>query len=222
MTDDWDKDMCCGYGAAMKWLHENRALLEEDGDMNMDKERGIGAGGSEGCSPNPELFGHSEPQTPSKDHDCPVSGLPHQGHAVAARQTKCSSSVSAPPIFLSVGIDIVEVARIESAIARHGQRFLERVFTARELGYALAKRRYAETLAGRFAAKEAFMKALGRRIPWRAVEVGSSGGIPFVTFGGEVFPGVSISHERSHAVAVFVAGGAIFSGDGGPQGEGAL
>jgi holo-[acyl-carrier protein] synthase len=58
-----------------------------------------------------------------------------------------------------IGIDIVDISRIEALAAKHGERFLQRVFTEGEISYARGKRRCSESLAGRFAAKEAFMKA---------------------------------------------------------------
>ena len=103
-----------------------------------------------------------------------------------------------------IGIDIVDVARIEAVTAKHGDRFLRKVFTDGEISYARGKRRWSESLAGRFAAKEAFMKACGRRLPWRDIEVVSSGGAPSINFQGKRFSDVSISHERAYAVAVVV------------------
>ena len=101
-----------------------------------------------------------------------------------------------------IGIDIVDISRIEALAAKHGERFLQRVFTEGEISYARGKRRCSESLAGRFAAKEAFMKALGRRLPWRDIEIVRSGGRPFSRYRGKEFVDVSISHERAYAVAV--------------------
>jgi holo-[acyl-carrier protein] synthase len=75
-----------------------------------------------------------------------------------------------------IGVDLVKVARIERVLERYGDRFLERVFTEREITYCRDKAWAASALAMRFAAKEAFSKALGvglRRggIHWREVEV---------------------------------------------------
>jgi holo-[acyl-carrier protein] synthase len=76
-----------------------------------------------------------------------------------------------------IGVDLVQVARLAAAIERHGERFLNRVFTPREIAYCRARRRGRDScFALRFAAKEAFSKALGvglRRggIRWREVEV---------------------------------------------------
>jgi holo-[acyl-carrier protein] synthase len=76
-----------------------------------------------------------------------------------------------------IGIDLVKVARLAAAIERHGERFLARVFTPREIAHCRRKRRGRDSaFALRFAAKEAFSKALGvglRRggIRWNEVEV---------------------------------------------------
>lgn len=59
---------------------------------------------------------------------------------------------------LTTGVDIIEIARIRQAVERHGDRFVRRIFTARELA---ACRGQAQELAARFAAKEAISKALG-------------------------------------------------------------
>jgi holo-[acyl-carrier-protein] synthase len=105
-----------------------------------------------------------------------------------------------------VGIDIVDIARIGGVLERHGERFLEKVFAPSEIARAREKRQPQEYLAGRFAAKEAFMKARGGRLPWRAIEVMSEKGRPFIVFRGKRYDGVSISHERSYAVSVVICG----------------
>src|SRR3954468_5965824 len=73
------------------------------------------------------------------------------------------------------GIDLVETSRIAGMIERHGERFLERVFTLPEVARGEGSKRQAEHLAGRFAAKEAVLKALGtgwaEGIGWRDIEV---------------------------------------------------
>ncbi|HRU04982.1 MAG TPA: holo-ACP synthase [Candidatus Brocadiia bacterium] len=63
-------------------------------------------------------------------------------------------------MIVGVGADITEVRRIGELVDRHGERFLQRVFTADELAYALDKGRRNEHLAARFAAKEAVLKAI--------------------------------------------------------------
>jgi len=74
-----------------------------------------------------------------------------------------------------VGIDLVMVKRIAEALERWGERFQSKVFTAAEIRYCLQKRNSAPSFAARFAAKEAFVKALGvgmrRGIHWKDVEV---------------------------------------------------
>ncbi|MDD2901032.1 MAG: holo-ACP synthase [Syntrophales bacterium] len=75
-----------------------------------------------------------------------------------------------------IGVDLVKVARIAAVLARHGDRFLNRIFTPLEIHHCRGKVRAASMLAMRFAAKEAFSKALGvglrkEGIRWREVEV---------------------------------------------------
>jgi holo-[acyl-carrier protein] synthase len=78
-------------------------------------------------------------------------------------------------VIVGLGVDISEVDRIREAMARHGQRFLERVFTPAEIAYCNRHRDRAERFAGRFAAKEAAMKALGtgwsNGVRWVDIEV---------------------------------------------------
>src|SRR5688572_4562129 len=78
-------------------------------------------------------------------------------------------------MIVGIGSDIAEVHRLREAIARHGERFLRRVFTEQEIQYCQSHRNTEERFAARFAAKEAAMKALGtgwrRGITWRDIEV---------------------------------------------------
>lgn len=73
------------------------------------------------------------------------------------------------------GIDLTEIGRIQKSLERYGKRFLDRVYTPAEQAYCLRKRRAAESLAARFAAKEAGAKALGtgisRGVNWLEIEV---------------------------------------------------
>jgi holo-[acyl-carrier protein] synthase len=73
------------------------------------------------------------------------------------------------------GIDMVEIPRIQQSMDRYGKRFLDRIYTAGEQAYCLRKRKAAESLAARFAAKEAGAKALGTGISygvnWLEIEV---------------------------------------------------
>lgn len=117
---------------------------------------------------------------------------------------------------LTTGVDLIEIARVEAVIARHGKHYLERIYTAAELEYC-GKR--AESLAGRFAAKEAVAKALGSGIgdvTWKEIEVlGDEQNAPTLTLHGAAEQkakargltiwSVSISHSQSHSVAFVVA-----------------
>jgi len=117
---------------------------------------------------------------------------------------------------LATGIDLLEIERLKDAIATHGERFLQRVFTPRELEANVKK---VESLAGRFAAKEAVAKALGCGIgdvSWKEIEVlrAESGAPQLVLHGaaeqlaneqGLTSWSLSLSHSQSHAVAMVVA-----------------
>ena len=78
-----------------------------------------------------------------------------------------------PPVH--VGIDLIEIDRITAALARHPERFRERVYTPREVAECERKPRPAQSYAGRFAGKEAVGKALGfgvaRAFAWQEVEI---------------------------------------------------
>jgi holo-[acyl-carrier protein] synthase len=76
---------------------------------------------------------------------------------------------------VGLGLDIAEIDRIEAAIVRHGGPILERLYTPSEVAYCESYKNRYERYAGRFAAKEAAMKALGtgwrRGVRWRDIEV---------------------------------------------------
>jgi holo-[acyl-carrier protein] synthase len=78
-------------------------------------------------------------------------------------------------MIVGLGVDITEVSRMEDVIQRRGRSFLERVFTPSEIAYCERHRHSAERYAGRFAAKEAAMKALGTGwsagVRWVDIEV---------------------------------------------------
>lgn len=78
-------------------------------------------------------------------------------------------------MIVGLGVDITEVDRMEAAMERRGRAFLERLFTPSEIRYCEKHRNRAERFAGRFAAKEAAMKALGtgwaRGVRWLDIEV---------------------------------------------------
>lgn len=92
-------------------------------------------------------------------------------------------------MIVGLGVDIAEVDRIEAAITRHGEHFLRRVFTPGEISYCESHKNRFERYAGRFAAKEAAMKALGtgwrRGVRWVDIEiVRQPGGRPAVELSG--------------------------------------
>jgi len=116
---------------------------------------------------------------------------------------------------LGIGLDATDIDRIADTIERHGERFLRRVFTEGEVAYCTGRRVPAIHFAGRFAAKEAAMKALGtghsRGVLWRDVEVVRRGGPPqlelhggarrrFASMGG-LSSLVTITHSDALALA---------------------
>ena len=119
-------------------------------------------------------------------------------------------------MIVGTGIDVAEVARLEQATARHGRRFLERVFTAREIEYCERHKNRFERYAARFAAKEAGMKALGigwrGGVRWRDLEVvNRRGGKPELRLSGVAARlaqkqkvrnvALSLTHTQTQAVA---------------------
>jgi len=121
---------------------------------------------------------------------------------------------------VGIGTDVTECARIERMIRQHGAHFLDHVFSDREIAYSSSKKRSAEHFTGRWAAKEAVLKALGTGwiggISWKDVEVVNeiSGRPKIVLTGGAQKTAnqfgiteiqISISHCSSHAIAMAVA-----------------
>ena len=86
------------------------------------------------------------------------------------------------PNIIGIGLDATDIDRIADTIERYGERFVRRIFTEREIAYCTERRVPAIHFAGRFAAKEAAMKALGtghsHGVLWRDVEVIRRGGPP--------------------------------------------
>ena len=120
-------------------------------------------------------------------------------------------------MIIGLGTDLIEIARIERSIARFGDHFLRRVFTAGEIAYCTRKKQSAESYASRFAAKEAAAKALGTGISfgvsWREIEVTRKPGRrPEIQFHGRAADiaaslgvtrvSLSLTHSRELAVAV--------------------
>jgi len=89
---------------------------------------------------------------------------------------------------IGLGIDATDIPRIAATIERYGERFIQRIFTDGEIAYCMKRRHPAIHFAGRFAAKEAAMKALGtghtQNVLWRGVEVVRHGGPPRLEFHG--------------------------------------
>lgn len=105
---------------------------------------------------------------------------------------------------LRVGIDVVEVARVERLVRRFDRDRLSRLFTQQELEYACTSTRLcAQRLAVRLAAKEAFIKAWGSPLPLNKIEVIKEQGTPCLSYEGKLYP-LSLSHSEDHAVAVVV------------------
>ena len=121
---------------------------------------------------------------------------------------------------VGTGIDIVEVLRIAQMIERHGELFITRVYTDAEIEYCTARKAATQHYAGRWAAKEAVLKALGtgwrRGISWRDIEIRNNRqGAPTVRLvagardvmekAGIRKLHVSISHCRAFAVSHVIA-----------------
>ncbi len=126
-------------------------------------------------------------------------------------------------MIVSVGVDLIEVERIRKALenTRSGKRFRDRVFTEKEIRYCEKKHRGRyESYAGRFAAKEAVMKALGRgwsaEVSWLEIEIARSrSGKPDIVLHGKtaLFAdrlgirhwALSITHTQAHGLAYVIA-----------------
>ena len=122
-------------------------------------------------------------------------------------------------MILGIGIDIIEVDRIQSSHERFGERFLKRILHPKEIEYCLSHKSPAPFLAARFAAKEAVSKAfgtgIGAHLSWQDIEVGrKESGEPFVILHGaglELLRQrgaramlISLSHTANHAAAVAI------------------
>ena len=146
----------------------------------------------------------------------PTEGSAASGSAAGAASGSAANRAGAPtppPGTTELGIDIIRVSRIADSLARFGDRFIRRVLTPREAAYVRGR---AETMAGRWAAKEAVSKVLGlgvRGIGWRDIEVERlPTGQPAVVLHGRAEKraeqlgmgriALSISHEDEYAVAI--------------------
>ena len=119
-------------------------------------------------------------------------------------------------MIVGTGVDLAEVDRIQRSAERFGRRFIERIFTPREIAYAERKANKYERFAARFAAKEAGMKAIGtgwkRGVRWRDFEViNLPSGKPTLRFHGKAAEyaeklgvrnvALSITHTKATALA---------------------
>ena len=118
-------------------------------------------------------------------------------------------------MIVGIGIDIVEIERIERIIKKHARHFIERVFTKPEIDYCLEKSHPAQHFAGRFAAKEAVGKALmhWRGFSWKDIEIvnDKGSGRPQVRLHNELqrhsssagikHIHITISHSKHYATA---------------------
>lgn len=110
-------------------------------------------------------------------------------------------------MILGSGIDIIEVDRIESAVKRWGDSFLNHVFTKEEIRYAKKHRYPCQHLAARFAAKEAVVKAIGdnSHVNWKDIHISNDKfGRPVCIYKNKQFKNkilISISHTKNYAVA---------------------
>ena len=126
------------------------------------------------------------------------------------------------PFLKGIGVDIVEIARIEQAITRQGRAFIERVFLPSEQAYCDGHRQPSRSYAARFAAKEAVAKAfgtgIGAHVAWLDIEVcRTEAGAPFVKLHGTAEATaaergitqilLSLSHSEHYAVANVVLAG---------------
>jgi holo-[acyl-carrier protein] synthase len=109
-----------------------------------------------------------------------------------------------------VGIDLIEIERVERALKRR-PRLADRLFTPAELAYARERARPGRHLAARFAAKEAVIKVLGKGVPMRQIEV-VSGEPPTLQLhgraaevAGDVEIAISLTHSAENAAAVAIA-----------------
>ena len=122
-------------------------------------------------------------------------------------------------MILGTGIDIIEVARIQAAYEKFGERFLHRILLADEISYCLSHKAPGPFLAARFAAKEAISKAfgtgIGAELGWQDMEIRrKETGEPFVVLhgGGQSLLEarqarmvlISLSHTQAHAAAVAI------------------
>ena len=119
------------------------------------------------------------------------------------------------PLIIGMGVDLAEVDRIQKAIERHGEAFLRRLYTVGEREYCERFKNKYERYAGRFAAKEAAMKALGtgwkRGVRWVDFEVVRElGGRPTIRLDGEAREDCGAVGSEEDCFEYYAYGGAGF------------
>lgn len=121
-------------------------------------------------------------------------------------------------MIIGIGVDIVNMVRMNRVVERWGERFIEKIFTEKEREYAFSKRYPYIHLSGRFAAKEALFKALGGDLisgRWKEVEIiNDKGGAPKIRFYGNLkkliskrgitSAHISISHDHFYSIGQVV------------------
>uniref|UniRef100_A0A7V3ZT65 Holo-[acyl-carrier-protein] synthase n=2 Tax=candidate division WOR-3 bacterium TaxID=2052148 RepID=A0A7V3ZT65_UNCW3 len=116
---------------------------------------------------------------------------------------------------MKIGIDIVNIGRIKKLYEKYGERFLKKVFTDEEIRYSLERKNFINHLAGRFAAKEAFLKAIGtglsKGISLKDVEVRREKGAPHLNLYGKAKEmlgnkrvEISITHDKDYSIGVCI------------------
>lgn len=120
-------------------------------------------------------------------------------------------------MIMGVGIDIIEIDRIQDSVDKYGDRFLDKIYTKSELEYCLGKSSKYQHLAARFAAKEAVYKALTTGwhevATWQDIEISNEpNGMPIVTLKGKLKDflsadkslKISISHSRDYVTCMAI------------------
>ena len=135
---------------------------------------------------------------------------------VSSRTPRLDMPTDMPGNLISIGTDIVECVRIAQMIEKHGEVFLQRVFTQKEILYCSSRKAATQHYAGRWAAKEAVLKVLGtgwaKGIQWTDVEVVNEvSGAPVIKITGKAADiardrgireiMITISHCRAYATA---------------------
>src|SRR5919112_6128687 len=107
---------------------------------------------------------------------------------------------------IGLGVDLTDIPRIAATYAQYGERFLKRVFTEGEIAYCMRRRNPVPSLAGRFAAKEAAMKALGtghsRGVLWKDIEVVRLSGPPQLRLHGGAAARAARMHVQSSLLTI--------------------